>query len=119
MRCETGSAPCLSAKMKASNSGPERTSPGLKLAVYTWNYWGKGVTETSGLSPLDVWLKLEGESSPLSFFSFSCAVCSVYGDITLQQFPFSSPATVPYVFYLIPEPSTDIFLMVCMICYRK
>lgn len=98
MRYETGSAPCLIAKEKMSVSGHERTSPGLTLAVYTWNHWGKGVIEFSGVSPLDIWLELEGVSGPLSFFSFSSAVCSAHGGITLQRFPVSSSATVPSVF---------------------
>lgn len=96
-----------------------KTFPGMKLATYTWNRWGKGVIESSGISPLDVQLKLEEELGPLSFFPVSSAVCSAHGGITLQRFPFSRSATDPCGFYLMREPTTGFFLMVCMICCRK
>ena len=108
----SGVRSCLSARKKMSISGYKRTCPGLKLAAYTWNCWGKGVTESAGISLLEVQLELEGELGLLSYFS--PAVCSAHGGITLQRFPSSSSATVPCGFYLMPEPTTDFFLMVCI-----
>lgn len=80
---------------------------------------GQGVTESPRISPLDVRLELEGGSAPLCFFAFSPAICSARGGVAPPQFHFSSSAIVPGGFHLVPEPTTDFFLMVCMPCYRK
>lgn len=79
-----------------SISGHKRTSPGLKLAAYTGGHWGKRVIESSGISRLDVWLKLEGELGPLSFRSFSSAVAVHMGALLCKDSPSAFPsAAVP------------------------
>lgn len=74
-----------------STSGHKRSFTGLELAAYTWNHWGKGMIESSGISRLDVQLKLEGESVSLGFFAFSSAVCSVRGALPCKDSPLAAP----------------------------
>lgn len=74
-----------------SISGHERSFTGLELAAYTRNRWGKGIIESSGISPLDVQLKPKGESVSLGFFAFSSAVCSVRGALPCKDSPLAAP----------------------------
>lgn len=59
----------LSARVKVSIPGHERASAGLELSVYTWDCWGKGVTESAGIWPLDVG-KTGGRTRTTNFIFF-------------------------------------------------
>lgn len=66
----------LSARVKVPIPGHERASAGLELSVYTWDCWGKGVTESAGMWPLDVG-KAGGRIRTTNFILFFFLICSL------------------------------------------
>lgn len=89
---------------------------GISRAVCTWNHWDKGVIESSGTSSLDVCLKPEGESGPLSFFAFHLQFAVHRESSPCHDSPLAVCRCPLGVW---PEPTTDFLLTPSSVCCKS